>query len=286
MNNSPTSDNHRTIWIKKSSGEEEQFAIYKLERSLRNAGADRESIELIVSDIESWITTGTTTKQIYTRAFQLLSRQKTNSASRYKLKQAMLELGDTGYPFEQFIGQLFEAQGFEVQVGQILDGCCVTHEVDVIATSKSVQHLVECKYSQAQGKQVSVQVPLYVRSRMDDIIKKRKDVPNYKGFSFTGWVVTNTRFSLDSIQYGKCSGLHLLAWDYPNGNGLKEIIERLKIYPVTVLSQLSYKDRQNLVNRGIVSCNQLLKEPNLLDLFQLSTTKYNTILKEIATICG
>jgi hypothetical protein len=105
-------------------------------------------------------------------------------------------------------------------------------------------------------------VPLYVRSRVDDIIKKRKESPDYNGFSFAGWVVTNTRFSLDSIQYGKCSGLHLLAWDYPNGNGLKETIERLKIYPVTVLSQLAHKDKQNLVNRGIVSCNQILKEPN------------------------
>jgi hypothetical protein len=152
MNNRPTLDSNRIIWIKKSSGEEEQFAIYKLERSLRNAGADNESIEVIVSDIESWITTGVTTKQIYTRAFQILRRQKTNSASRYKLKQAMLELGTTGYPFEQFIGQLFEAQGFDVQVGQILDGCCVTHEVDVIATGKNVQNLVECKYSQTQGK--------------------------------------------------------------------------------------------------------------------------------------
>lgn len=286
MNIRPTLDNNRIIWIKKSSGEEEQFAIYKLERSLRNAGADNDSIEVIVSDIESWITTGVTTKQIYTRAFQLLRRQKTNSASRYKLKQAMLELGTTGYPFEQFIGQLFKAQGFEVQVGQILDGCCVTHEIDVIATSKKVQHLVECKYSQTQGKQVSVQVPLYVRSRVDDIIKKRKDSPDYNEFSFTGWVVTNTRFSLDSIQYGKCCGLHLLAWDYPNGNGLKEIIEKLKIYPVTVLSQLAQKDKLKLIDQGIVSCNQLLKEPNVLDLFQLTATKYNSVLKEIKAICG
>lgn len=286
MNNRPTLDNNRIIWIKKSSGEEEQFAIYKLERSLRNAGADNDSIEVIVSDIESWITTGVTTKQIYTRAFQLLRKQETHSASRYKLKQAMLELGPTGYPFEQFIGQLFEAQGFDVQVGQILDGCCVSHEIDVIATSKKVQHLMECKYSQTQGKQVSVQVPLYVRSRMDDIIKKRKEFTEFNGYSFTGWVVTNTRFSQDSIQYGKCSGLHLLAWDYPNGNGLKEIIEKLKIYPVTVLSQLAHKDKQNLVNRGIVSCNQILKEPNVLDLFQLSTTKYNSVLKEIMAICG
>ncbi len=272
------------IFIRKASGEEELFETYKLERSLRNAGADNDLIEEIVKNIVDWLSVGLTTKKIYSRAFSLLRRTKTGAASRYKLKQAIMELGPTGYPFEKYIGKLFEQQGFEVKVGQIIYGTCVSHEMDVIATSKNVQHLVECKYSTDQGKQISVQVPLYVRSRVNDIISKRKTFPEYAGFSFEGWIVTNTRFSADSLQYGKCSGLHLLAWDYPNGNGLKELIERLKIYPITILSNLTRKEIQHLLAQDIITCSQIINNPEVLDSLQLSNAKYSALMNEINEI--
>lgn len=282
--NKSTRNEKDNIFIRKASGEEELFETYKLERSLRNAGADNDLIEEIVKNIVDWLSTGLTTKNIYSRAFSLLRRTKTGAASRYKLKQAIMELGPTGYPFENYIGKLFEQQGFEVKVGQIIYGICVSHEMDVIATSKNVQHLVECKYSSDQGKQISVQVPLYVRSRINDIIDKRKTFPEYAGFSFEGWVVTNTRFSADSLQYGKCSGLHLLAWDYPNGNGLKELIERLKIYPITILSNLTRKEIQHLLNQDIITCTQIKNNPKVLDSLQLSKTKYSALMNEINEI--
>lgn len=274
------------ILVRKASGVEEPFDKYKLERSLRNAGANQDLVNEIVGNIENWISSGLTTKKIYSRAFSLLRRKETGVAIRYKLKQAIMELGPSGYPFEDFIGHLFEKQGYEVKVGQILEGHCVTHEMDVIATENKNQHLVECKYSSDQGKQISVQVPLYVRSRVNDIIKKKQESPEYAGFSFSGWVVTNTRFSSDALQYGKCSELHLLGWDYPYGNGLKDIIEKLKIYPVTILSQLTKDEKQTLLNKGIVICLQLFNNPEILDSLQLSTTKYNALEKEINDICS
>lgn len=282
--NKSTRNGEDSIYIRKASGEEELFETYKLERSLRNAGADNDLIDEIVKNIVGWLSTGLTTKKIYSRAFSLLRRTKTGAASRYKLKQAIMELGPTGYPFENFVGKLFEKQGYEVKVGQIIDGKCVSHEMDVIATNKDVQHLVECKYSSDQGKQISVQVPLYVRSRVNDIIDKRKTFPEYAGFSFSGWVVTNTRFSADSLQYGKCCGLHLLAWDYPTGNGLKELIERLKIYPITILSNLTKKEIQHLLNQDIITCSQLKNKPEILDSLQLSKTKYSALINELNNI--
>ncbi len=276
----------RNILVRKASGDEEPFEIFKLERSLRNAGADNDLVQEIVKNIAEWITSGLTTKNIYSRAFSLLSRKKKGVASRYKLKQAIIELGPTGYPFEDFIGHLFKKQGYEVKVGQMIEGYCVSHEMDVIATDKKIQHLIECKYSSDQGKQISVQVSLYVRSRVDDIIKKRKESPAYAHFSFSGGIVTNTRFSSDALQYGECSGLHMLAWDYPVGNGLKDLIERLKIYPITILGQLTKNEKQKLLNQGFVTCLQILNNPEILDSLQLSRTKYIALEKEINEICS
>jgi Holliday junction resolvase-like predicted endonuclease len=274
------------ILIKKASGEEEPFDISKLERSLHNSGAEEDIIKEVVREIEAWIVTGITTKKIYTQAFQLLKQKKTTAAIYYKLKNAIMELGPTGYPFEKFIGKIFEKQGFDVQVAQVLEGFCITHEMDVIATNKHVQHIVECKYRTAQEKNISIQVPLYVRSRIDDIVKKRKSLNEYQNLTFEGWIVTNTRFSPDSIDYGKCSGLHLLGWDYPVKNGLKDIIEQEKLYPLTLINQLAKKDKQLLLNQGLVLCSEILAKPEVLEQFQLSKPKYKALMKELHEICG
>lgn len=280
------STNNKVILVKKASGEEEPFATEKLERSLLNAGAKTEIIQKIIEDIEHWIHPGVTTKKIYTRAFSLLRQDKTTSSLRYRLKQAILELGPTGYPFEILIGKLFQQMGFVAEVGVVVEGKCTTHEMDVIATNAGVQHLAECKYHKDQGKQVSIQVPLYVRSRVDDIIIKRQMMTEYQNFSFKGWVITNTRFSSDSIQYGKCSGLNLLGWNYPAGNGLKEQIEKYKLFPITLLRNLTNKEKQHLLKEDVVICTQLLTHPEALSSLELSKVKHDKLLKELNDICG
>jgi len=281
-----TATPQKEILIKKASGKEEVFDITKLESSLHNAGADRKSIKKVLIDIESWIYQGVTTKKIYSRAFQLLNKEKSGSSLRYKLKQAILELGPSGYPFEHFIGEIFKRKGYKTEVGIIVKGTCVSHEMDVIATKGSMQHIMECKYHKDQGKNVSVQVPLYVRSRVDDIIRVRMKLPEYDGLSYTGWVVTNTRFSSDSIHYGRCAGLKLLAWDYPRGKGLKDLIEEVKIYPITILTKLTKKEKQALLGKDIVTCAQLHKNLNVLDSLEQSHRKHRDLLRELDRICG
>lgn len=273
--------NNNTVLIKKASGEKEAFDVEKLKESLRKAGAEETIIEQVTREINSWIYDGISTQKIYSRAFSLLRREKKYLASRYKLKKAIMELGPTGFPFEHFMGKILEYQGYSTEIGQIVQGRCVSHEVDVVATREKEQYFVECKYGQSAGKTVNVQVPLYIRSRVDDIIAKREESENYQGYSFFGWVVTNTRFTSDAIDYGKCSGLNLLSWDYPSGNGLKDIIDREKIYPITVLHKLTKNQKQHLMEQGIVICRQLIEKPEVLDEFQLSSKQYRDLMEEL-----
>ncbi len=275
---------HDQILIRKASGEDEAFSEEKLRRSLFNAGARPETVDHIINDLKSWIYHGITSRRIYAHAFDMLRKERTAASLRYRLKHAILELGPTGYPFERFIGLLFEHMGYSTEVGVVVPGNCVTHEMDVIATRESLQHLVECKYHKDQGSHVGVQVPLYVRSRVNDIIHRREAESDYAGFSFKGWVVTNTRFSEDARAFGECAGLNLLAWNYPAGKGLKEQIESYRIYPVTVLKSLSLKDKQALMNRGVVTCEQLWKDKHILERMALGTTKIRPVMRELAHI--
>jgi hypothetical protein len=274
------------VTIRKASGEIEIFDVSKLKKSLRNAGASKEAANKIATDVEAWLYEGATTKRIYSRAYRLLRRQSVNNALRYKLKKALFELGPSGYPFEHYIAEIFKRQGYQTEVGRILQGRCITHELDVIATREKVQILMECKYSNDQGKHVGVQVPLYVRARLDDVIGIRSQLPEYKDFNFSGWIVSNTRFSPDALEYSKCNNLFLFGWDYPESRGLKDIIEKVKIFPVTILSHLTQKQKQILVQQGIITCTQLLSKTEVLNNFLLSSRKYQSLLKELNDIAG
>jgi hypothetical protein len=155
----------------------------------------------------------------------------------------------------------------------------------VVATGSKVQHLVECKYYNSQSKFASVQVPLYIRSRVNDIVKKRELLPEYKGFAFYGWVVTNTRFTSDAMAYGECSGLKLMSWDHPKNNGLKEQIENSRLFPVTVLTTLTKTEKQSLLAKKIVLCRQLHQNPKLLDNLELNPVKKKKVISEVHALC-
>lgn len=271
--------------IKKVSGDMEPFSRNKLMSSLHRSGADNETVQSVISDVESWVSDGMTTKKIYDRAFSLLRKKKAGIAARYKLKKAMMELGPTGHPFEFFVGEVFRQLGYQVEVAQVLQGHCVTHEVDVIATKDKEQFFVECKYYQSTGKNANVQVPMYIRSRVDDLIRFRKDLPQFQGFTFHGVVATNTRFTTDAISFGECTGLHMLSWDYPGGRGLKEIVDEKRIFPITVLTKLQLSEKQQLMEKGIVICRQLLENPEALSELGLEARRMQKLLEEVRYLC-
>jgi hypothetical protein len=276
--------NKDKISIRKASGASELFDASKLKHSLRRAGADDKTSEAIAFDIGNSLHEGISTRKIYGMAFRMLRKHNRKNASLYRLKQSLFELGPTGYPFEHFIGEIFKRRGFDVEVGKIIDGHCIAHEMDVIATNKTQQLLIECKYSKDQGKYVSIQVPLYVRSRVDDIIRKRAEMPAYSNLSFSAGVVSNTRFSSDSIEYSKCNGIMLLGWDYPQNNGLKEIMEKEKVFPVTIFEHLTRKQKAQLMEQGIVTCKQLFSNMEILTEFMISKKKQITLEQELDDI--
>ena len=253
------------VLIKKASGQTEAFDITKLQTSLLNAGADEAAISHIAADITNWVYPGASTAKIYSRAFKILKRLKSSGASLYKLKKAISEIGPSGYPFEHFNGEIYKRRGFDVEVGIVIEGASVGHEMDVVASQGKIQILGECKYSVNQGFSVGIQVPLYVHSRVNDIIEKWEQEPQHKGKNYQTWIFTNGRFSADSIRYSKHTGIHLMGWDYPYDASLKLIIQREKLYPITILTNLTNDDKKHILSRGIVTCVQLQENPGILD---------------------
>jgi len=272
--------------IKKSSGEKQHYSVDKLRKSLRLSGASDEIISNIICEVEKELSSGISTRSIFKKAFRLLRKKQHSIAARYSLKNAIMELGPTGYPFEKFIGEIFKSQGFKVNTGIILQGQCVSHEVDVVAVRKDLAILVECKYHNTPGKICNVQIPLYIHSRFNDIRTAMAVKPEYGITDFEGWVVTNTRFSGDAEQYGRCMGLHLVGWDYPRQGSLKDLVENAGLFPITAVIGLNRKQKEYLIEKGIVLCRDLYQNPRLLEPLGLNSRVTERIMSEVNELCS
>lgn len=249
--------------IIKASGEQCSFSEEKLRNSLLRSGAASEVVDSIMKQIIPQLYNGISTTAIYNLAFRLLKQRRKGPAAKYKLKNALMELGPTGFPFEQFIARVFQKMGFETHTGQILEGKCVQHEVDVIAKKDRERLLVECKFHQQKGILCDVKIPLYIHARFNDIEMQLQPVKDTKA-SFTGWLVTNTNFSKDAIAYGTCAGLRLLGWDFPGKESLRILIDRYGLHPLTCLTTLTRQEKQLLLEKKIVLCSELLLNEALL----------------------
>ncbi|KXO01202.1 ATPase [Aequorivita aquimaris] len=275
---------NNAIEVIKHSGERAIFSIEKLKNSLRKSGAEEALVNEIANNVRDELYQGISTKEIYNRAFALLKKKKKGYASKYKLKKAIYELGPTGFPFEKFVGAILYYSGYDVKTGQFLNGKCVTHEVDVVAHKNGQYIVAECKFHSDEGRNCNVKVPLYIHSRYRDILNNYGD-GNKGEKPNEGWVVTNTRFTEDALTYGKCVGLYLLSWDFPKDNGIKDRIDRLGLYPVTVSTLLSQREKQFLLSRDVVLCKQLIDDQFYLDHLGVSEKRKARILEEINILC-
>lgn len=277
---------NKAIHIIKSSGKNTNFSFDKLRRSLKRTGAKHDLVEQILAIVKDELYEGISTKEIYNRAYALLEKNHSYLASRYKLKKAIYELGPTGFPFERFIAAILKYSGYSVQVGKMVQGTCVWHEIDVVAKKNGETTLVECKFHSDEGQNCNVKIPLYIQARYQDLKSNWDAIAKDASTLKPAWVVTNTRFTKDAITYGNCIGLYLLSWDYPSKNGLKDRIDRLGLYPITVSTLLTDREKQFLLNRDVVLCRDLLDDDFYLDHLGVSNTRKQKILDDIKQLCN
>lgn len=266
--------------IIKADGTNEIFNQELLTRSLERSGASELTAKQIAETITSTVAPGTSSKEIYTRAFSLLRREARPVAARYALRRALLELGPTGHPFEDFISHLYRTEGWQVETRKIIKGKCVSHEVDFYASNKEQNEFLaaELKYHNDSGYKTDLKVALYVKSRFDDIFACDESVRSCP--IDRGILVTNTKFTSEAIAYAECSGVELLGWGYPANNNLFIRMSRAKVYPITTLTGLSRAEKFLLIERGVIAVDEVMKNRRALDILHLSSERVGELLAE------
>ena len=229
------------VYVIKANGEKELFDPAKLKRTLLRAGASQVHAEEIIKDADRFVFDGMTTKELLKKVLGGL-RSVPVIAGRYDLKGALLRLGPTGFTFEQFMARVLQEYGYATQTDQILAGKCVKHEVDILAAKGKKTTFVECKYHNAPGIYTDLHVAMYTWARFIDLKEGKEKVDE-------GLLITNTKFSMDAMDFGICRGLRMMGWNFPKGEGLQDRIEKKDLWPITVLKVDKFLIEQLSSNR-------------------------------------
>jgi hypothetical protein len=240
------------ITITKASGQTEEFHIQKLVDSLIRSGAPEDIAWGIAKKVEIQITPASHTKHIFRMAKRLLRQYNRVSDMRYSIKKSIYSLGPAGYQFEKYFARILREYGYSAETNRILNGFCVTHEVDVFASRDGKGCVIECKYHGNSSNPTDVKVALYIYSRFSDIRKAYELLPEKNLLLEQGWLVTNTRCTTDARKFAECVGLKIVSWKYPEKESLEKMIENKRLYPVTILSSIRKNSIETLFSNNIL----------------------------------
>ncbi len=274
--------------IIKSDGNLEAFNEAKIISSLIKAGATPEQADEVLNHLKPEIRDGASTEDIHNLALQHLSKVEHKLALKYSLKRAMMLMGPQGFVFEKYIAKILDKYGYSTKVGQILKGCCVNHEVDVVAKKGNMVFFIESKYHNRRGTYSDVKTALYVHARFVDIEKAIRNNGGSNDIHYYGWLVTNTKCTSECVKYASCVKLKVMAWQHPKVRNLQYYIENKKLYPISILTTITKNQKEALFDSGILLVQELvsMEADEIMHLLSIKKIKTMKILNEIEILLG
>jgi len=268
------------FYLRKSDGTFEPFDEKKILRSLRRSGASKKASEHILKELRKKTYDGISSSKIYSIINNLLRRKEKKAYLRYNLPIAVSRLGPEGYAFEAFLAELMKKHGWKnVFRGRKIKGKCMVHELDVLGEKENKKLTIEAKFHNSRSKKSDFQVILYMKARFEDLEKG-----GYYGEKEpVQMIITNTKFTDNAKRYSKCSGINVVSWNYPEDKNLHDYILEANLHPVTAISNLNKKIKEELIKRKIVTIEQLKKNDfEILNQIDFVTKKdKEKIVKEV-----
>lgn len=267
----------------KTSGEKESFNPAKLCSSIKKSGAPTDIADNICSYVEQKVEPNISTKQLWRIALGYLIKEDIKYAARYSLRRAILELGPTGFLFEQFIEALLQLYGFNTKRNVMMQGASgVSHEIDILAQNDETHALVEAKFRHQYAIKTAVDVVMYAEARREDVAKyqDKKEGDDKKPHEM--WLITNAKFTQNAIKYGEHKKMNLIGWDYPRKNSLEDLITKVNLFPITVLPSVSKIETEKFTKKDLILVRDLLsyKETAITSQFDIPPEISRRIINE------
>jgi Holliday junction resolvase-like predicted endonuclease len=221
-------------------------------------GANIQVAEQVAGRVERRLYEGMATRVILSLVFQFLREYKPGVRHLFDLRRG-ISLMEPKPEFERFVRVLLAHSGFEVTPNQVLRGKCGEHEVDGVAKKDGVTYFVEVKHHSSYHALTGLDESRIAQAVLEDAAD---------GFAIgvndlkidRAMIVTNTRYSEHAIQYGRCKNILQIGWSSPQYLGLRDMIEKGRLYPLSCLRGVNHEARMRLVNSGMMLIKELLNQ--------------------------
>ncbi|MEM4497271.1 MAG: restriction endonuclease [Nitrososphaerota archaeon] len=245
------------IRVRKADGRLEPYDGSKIMRTALYLGLDREDAERIEREVLEKAYDGIPTSEILAMIRDLAEEIRPELSQARDIREAISAMRPKP-DFEDYARIVLREAGYLVEPGRLLEGRCVSHEIDGIAFKGDEVFVVEVKHHFNQHAYTSLGTVLELWAALEDLREGYR--LGFHPYAFTSAIlVCNTKISQHAEQYARCKGIMYMGWRYPRAFALSDIVSSKKIYPITMIKSLSAEAVAKLGDRGIVTLNQLLR---------------------------
>ncbi|MEM1655597.1 MAG: restriction endonuclease [Nitrososphaerota archaeon] len=245
------------IRVRKADGRLEPYDGSKIMRTALYLGLDREDAERIEREVLEKAYDGIPTSEILAMIRDLAEEIRPELSQARDIREAISAMRPKP-DFEDYARIVLREAGYLVEPGRLLEGRCVSHEIDGIAFKGDEVFVVEVKHHFNQHAYTGLGTVLELWAALEDLREGYR--LGFHPYAFTSAIlVCNTKISQHAEQYARCKGIMYMGWRYPRAFALSDIVSSKKIYPITMIKSLSAEAVAKLGDRGIVTLNQLLR---------------------------
>lgn len=215
--------------IKKQDGRIEEFDPRRVLKICKRIGVGNALAREILKKVEKTIKDYDDTNKIAKIIQESLPLKQ---SILYGLRDSVAALHPE--KFELYVKEVLNAHGYLCIWNMIIPGKYVEHQVDIVASKGDEMFLIECKHHANSHRDCGLGEVLQVQARLEDIRDGYKEKINCNDFK-RAWLITNTKFSEHAKRYAAGKEIILSGWRYKLGNSLNELIQKKKVFPVTIL---------------------------------------------------
>jgi Holliday junction resolvase len=274
----------KPILITKSHGQLEPFDEKKVRASIVRTGADKKVVDQVLDVVKKKLKPKMRTSDIYKLVNIELDKLKPWAAARYNLRDAIIKMGPTGFNFEKYVASILNAYGYDAITPDTYQGACISHEVDVTAKKEGRTAFIEAKFRHDYRGTVNIKDTMSTWARFLDLVDGAKvDLcPHFD----EAWIVTNARFTDQSLKYGHCKNMVLIGWNHPRERTFAQMVDLNALYPVTLIKDLKKPELEALASENIMLCRDVIGHeiPKLTKKTGFSISRAENIIKSCEAI--
>jgi len=245
------------IRVRKADGRLEPYDRSKVVRTALHLGLDPGEAETVADEVSRRVYDGIPTSKVLSIIHELARKSRPELEHIGDLREAISKMRSKP-DFEEYIRLVLKAIGYLVEPGRVLEGRCVSHEIDGIAFMGDEVLVVEVKHHVNPHTYTGLDTVLQLWAALEDLREGYRLGLHHYAFS-SAILACNTKISLHAERYARCKGIKYMGWKYPRAFALGDIVAKHRLYPITMLRFLSEEQVASLGNQGIVTLSQLVE---------------------------